>query len=146
MPSADELRARFPRASADFIRRNAGETVNTATTQKRIRQRQGDGMNKWEREYAERLARLCTRGASRIHREVSLPLANGLRYKVDFLCAFVADDGAIAVEGHEVKGFARSTGIAKLKMAASVYPWIKFFLATRNKNAPSGWNIERVLP
>lgn len=124
------------------IRAEPAPDLPQATQKKRIRQRQGDGMNKWERAYLARLESVWRH----VHREVSLPLANGLRYKVDFLCARDLDDGGFSIEGHEVKGRARSTGIAKIKMAASVYPWIRFFLATKNKRAASGWDIERVLP
>lgn len=114
-----------------------------ATVEKaRIRQHKGDGMNRWEREY---LAVLDVQW-SHIHREVSLPLANGLRYKVDFLCVSTKQP-ALEVVGYEVKGRARSTGIAKLKMAASLYPWIVFFLVTkRRKKDGGGWTEERVLP
>lgn len=108
----------------------------------RIRQRKGDGMNHWEREY---LAILDIQW-SHIHREVALPLANGLRYKLDFLCVSTKEK-EIEVVGYEVKGFARSTGIAKLKMAARLYPWIVFFLATkRKKRDGGGWAEERVWP
>jgi hypothetical protein len=110
-----------------------------ASAPKRIRQRQGDGMNKWEREFRDYIAPQF----ENIHREVSLPLANGLRYKLDFLCV----DKLGVVMGYEVKGFARSTGIAKLKMAASVYPWIKFVLVTKQgKMKGGGWDKEAVMP
>jgi hypothetical protein len=103
---------------------------------KRIRQCQGDGMNKWEREWRDRIAPFY----EHIHREVSLPLANGLRYKVDFLCV----DQFGAVFGHEVKGIARATGIAKLKMAAALYPWIAFRLVTKRGQGRDDWDVEDV--
>jgi hypothetical protein len=120
----------------------SGHLKASAVEKKRIRQHQGDGMNKWERAY---LAVLDIQW-SHIHRNVSLPLANGLVYKLDFLV--VSTSGvSVVIEGHEVKGRARPTGIAKIKMAASLYPWIRFKLVTKNPKASfTPWAIEPVLP
>ncbi len=107
----------------------------TQVTAKRIRQHQGDGMNKWEREWRERI----TPFYEHIHREVSLPLANGLRFKIDFLCV----DRFGAVFGHEVKGRCLPAGIAKLKMAATIYPWISFRMAGK---VDGEWVTEDVKP
>lgn len=115
-----------------------------------IRQHKGDGMNKWEREYSA----ILDIQWSHIYREVSLPLANGLKYKLDFLCVSNVGDTPAAIEskivvvaGYEVKGRRRSTGIAKIKMAARLYPWIKFTLATKKrKKDGGGWTKENVLP
>jgi hypothetical protein len=100
----------------------------------RIRQNSA-GLNKTEQAYSDYLRLMF----KHVYREPSLPLANGLRYKVDFVV--VSEQGRI--EGHEVKGRAYSTGIAKLKMAASLYPWIKFRLVTKRKGG--GWDIQEVL-
>lgn len=130
--------ASFQRLNAHLLAPTVKENLKVAPAAKRIRQRTtGDGMNKWEREFGAHLALHW----ENVHREVSLPLANGLRYKVDFLCA----DG-VFVAGFEVKGFARSTGIAKLKMAARLYPWVRFHLATKRKDLPGGWALEEVFP
>lgn len=120
-----------------------------ASAPKRIRQHQGDGMNKWEREYLAVIT--ANNPASSIHREVSLPLANGLRYKLDFLVATDATNGhedrVSCVIGYEVKGHRRPTGIAKVKMAARLFPWIAFKLVTKQgKRRGGGWDIEPVLP
>lgn len=123
--------------------RAGGTPASTSTSPdpKRIRQRAGDGMNAWEREY--RAALLADFPGSSIHREVALPLANGLSYKVDFLVGRPER----APLGYEVKGLARAAGIAKLKMAATVYPWIQFYLVTKKrKRDGGGWAVERVLP
>ena len=117
----------------------------SAAVRQPIRQRvKGDGMNKWERQFLTHLK--FTLPTSSIHREVSLPLANGLRYKVDFLVGreIQGATGGADVVGYEVKGFRRAAGIAKLKMAASVYPWIKFSLVTREKGG--GWKFTEVFP
>lgn len=109
------------------------ELVAQEPARKRIRQRQGDGMNNWERAFRAHIAPFF----EHVHREVSLPLANGLRYKLDFLCV----DKFGVVIGYEVKGRALPTGIAKVKMAATLYPWIKFKLATKTR---TGWDTEEV--
>lgn len=104
-------------------------------TSKRIRQNAA-GLNKTEQAYFDHLKRY---GWSHIYREPSLPLANGLRYKLDFLVVGLHGD----IQGHEVKGRAYSTGIAKLKMAASLYPWITFYLVTKERGG--NWSAEKVL-
>lgn len=108
----------------------------------RIRQHKGDGMNKWEREYSATLKLRCTH----VYREVSLPIANGSVFKIDFLCATVEGD-RLFVSGYEVKGRALPAGIVKLKVAASLYPWIQFVMVTkRKKREGGGWSEERILP
>jgi hypothetical protein len=102
---------------------------------KRIRQTRGDGMNNTERRY---YLRLVTEW-DYVYREPALPLANGVKYKLDFLV--VGQGGKI--EGHEVKGRAFATGIVKVKMAARLFPWISFRLVTEKKGG--GWDVEEVL-
>ncbi len=123
-------------ARADEMRK-----IEVVKAPKRIRQHAGDNMNRWEREYQE----LLKTQWEHVYREVSLPLANGVRYKVDFLCA--SADSTLTVSAFEVKGHARSTGIVKLKIAARLFPWIQFHLVTKRKKAHSGgWDVECVLP
>jgi len=122
----------------------SGAVASASTDAKRIRQHQGDGMNKWEREYRALILKKwpdCF-----IHREVSFPLANGVKYKLDFLRVLITDDGCNCV-GFEVKGQARQAGIIKVKIAAQAYPWITFRLVTkRRKKDGGGWAEETVLP
>lgn len=125
------------------------EVVPAPTKPKGIRQHQGDGMNKWERAFLAELRSRYSGSLVSIHREVSLPIGNGVRYKVDFVVAMKLseDGGASIVRAFEVKGQFRSTGIVKLKVAASTYPWIEFFLVTKQKKkAGGGWDIEGVRP
>lgn len=99
-----------------------------------LRQSRSDNMNKWEREFLAYLQ--SDRPNASIHREVSLPLANGLRYKVDFVVASkIMDTGAALVGAFEVKGRRLPAGIAKLKMAARLYPWISFHIVTKRNGA-----------
>lgn len=106
-----------------------------------IRQRtNGDGLNRWERQFLAKLKADFPRAS--IYREISLPLANGVRYKPDFIVGSIEFDRPI---GYEVKGQRRAAGIAKLKVAATLYPWISFYIVTREK--PGGaWQCDRVHP
>lgn len=109
---------------------------------KPIRQRQGgDGCNRWEREFWAKLA--ADFPTASIHREVALPLANGLRYKVDFIVG--SAHGPTRPLAYEVKGQKRASGIAKLKMAATLYPWITFHIATKPRKG-GAWQIDQVFP
>ena len=125
------------------------EVVPTPAKPKAIRQHQGDGMNKWERAFLADLRSRYSGSLVSIHREVSLPIGNGVRYKVDFVVAMKLseDGGASIVRAFEVKGQFRSTGIVKLKVAASTYPWIQFYLVTKQKKKDGGgWDVEEVRP
>lgn len=108
---------------------------------KRIKQRSGDGMNQWEREWRATIAGQW----QHIYREPALPLANGCVFKVDFLCVSSIGD-RLVIEGHEIKGRARVAGIAKLKIAARLFPWIAFRLVTKRRKAEGGgFSVEEVL-
>jgi len=101
------------------------------------------GMNKTEARFYEWLK--STDEAANIHREVALPLANGVRYKVDFLVHY--SNGFRQICGYEVKGFARDDAIVKLKVAARVYPWVRFYLVRAGlKDAYQQWHFEEVYP
>ncbi|AHF89528.1 hypothetical protein OPIT5_03895 [Opitutaceae bacterium TAV5] len=100
----------------------------------RIRQKSGDGLNGWEREHLGRIRPLW----HHIYREPTLPLANGVVYKPDFLVVRAGE-----IEGHEVKGQHKPAGIAKVKVAARLYPWIKFRLFWKEKGQ---WKTQEVLP
>ena len=115
---------------------------STAPSKPMIRQQQGDGMNKTERAFLAWLKEEIPN--VRIHREISLPLANGCRYKVDFVTASPSIEGVgYFLQGWEVKGFMRDDAAVKLKVAASAYPWISFNLVSR-KSQKSAWEIQRV--
>ncbi len=70
---------------------------------------------------------------------ITLRLGNGVRYTPDFVTVG-PDEKA---EAWETKGFMRDDAAVKLKVAASLYPWIKFHLVTRKKGE---WIIQEVLP
>ncbi len=74
---------------------------------------------------------------------LTLMLANGVRYTPDF----VVVDAADKVLAFETKGFMRDDAGVKVKVAARVFPWIKFHLVTkRRKKDGGGWAIEEVYP
>jgi len=112
-----------------------------------IRQRTGDGMNKWERDFLDCLKGSYSGELTTIHREVSLPIGNGVRYKLDFLVGlkFSKDTQGSMVSGYEVKGQRRAAGIVKLKVAAGLYPWITFWLVTKGRES-GAWTFQEVQP
>ncbi len=78
---------------------------------------------------------------------VTLKIGNGVRYTPDFFCPKDATNGheAAVTEcvAYEVKGFMRDDAAVKLKVAASLYPWIKFHLVSRKKGE---WIVQEILP
>lgn len=99
-------------------------------------------MNKTESAFDEHLR--ATFANSQIEREgVTLLLANGVRYTADF--ADFNLDGGLTL--WEVKGaHAWDDAIVKLKVAASRFPRITFYMASPRKDAPGLWRIERIVP
>jgi len=125
----------FPTKVSDSFRRLNPAMFDVGVGQARankdslmVRQHTGDGMNKTERAWFELLK--ATNPKALIYREVSLPLANGCKYRLDFLSVY-RDGGIWTFNGFEVKGRPLPAGIAKLKIAASLYPWIDFTLVWR---------------
>jgi hypothetical protein len=113
-----------------------------------IRQSKGT-MNKTEQDFKNHLDAVVSKGFLNYSQSVTLVLANGLRYTPDFFT--FSKDGRKS-EAWEVKGatngkiYARDDAIAKLKMAARVYPDVIFRLVYKDKTTPGGWRMEEVLP
>jgi hypothetical protein len=103
----------------------------------RLRQRQGDGLNKTERAFK---AWLESRFVTVLCQSITLRLANGVRYTPDFV---TVDSESRFLTAYEVKGFMRDDAAVKLKVAASVFSWIRFNLVTR---AGGAWQVEEVAP
>jgi len=76
---------------------------------------------------------------------ITLKLANGVRYTLDFN---VTDRSGDALpEFFEVKGFMRDDASVKLKVAAALYRQFIFYLVTkRAKKLGGGWDVQEVLP
>ncbi len=45
------------------------------------------------------------------------------------------------LEIHETKGFRREDAMAKLKIAAKMYPWFEWYLVEKGK---AGWSVQRL--
>jgi hypothetical protein len=143
-----QILARFPNASPAFIRANVDAPSPPANApmepqpagKPRLRQKQGDGMNKTERAFYEEYKSIY--GDDFHAHAVTLVLANGVRFTVDFVA--MLPSGWIAFE---TKGFLREDAAVKLKCAATKYPRIRFHLVTkRRKKDGGGWDIQEILP
>ncbi len=158
--NADELRQRLPQASEDFIRRNTtppppppnlNRVVAAGAPKKRLRQQQGDGLNATERAFGLHV-HSQHHGSAILPQSITLKLANGVRYTPDYFAVEVVADHTCdrdchIIHAYEVKGFMRDDAAVKLKIAARVYPWIKFHLVTKKKKKDGGgWNIQEILP
>lgn len=123
-----------------------GEMVQTSN-KKRIRQNSA-GLNKTEQAFKEYLERSLYPSEKMMSQAVTLKLGNGVRYTPDFMCTVNAEDMDMAafltiLYAYEVKGFMRDDAAVKIKVAASLYPFIQFHLVTRKGQ---GWQIDPVLP
>lgn len=113
----------------------------------RIRQNRM-GLNKTETAFRGYLESVHT--SERVYSQaITLGIANGCRYTPDFVVRRGGE--LIQLEAYEVKGFMRDDAAIKLKVAASLYPWIKFHLVTKRKGSGSGralaadaWEIQEV--
>ncbi len=109
----------------------------------RLRQNRGPKTNKTEAAF-ESWLRAKYPGVQIEREGVTLLLANGLRYTADF-SAFNPDRSLVL---YEVKGAPGAKiwddSIAKLKMAASKFPTIEFWLVNPTDRTKTDWRIERV--
>lgn len=104
---------------------------------KRIRQNTKPLSNKLEAEFGQYL-KLIHHGATMYEQSITVRLANGLRYTPDWV---VCEHGNVIC--YEVKGkHVWDDSIAKLKMAASVYPMWIWSLAWKDNIK---WTAQRVL-
>ena len=105
----------------------------------RLRQQRGGKLNKTEAAFGEHLRRLFP-GAAVHEQAITLRLANGCRYSPDVV---VVEQPGSLVRAYEVKGHMRDDAAVKLKVAATAYPWISFYLVTQRGGT---WEIDRVFP
>ena len=117
---------------------------------KRIRQKDGDGLNKLERRFKEwHAANFPSRPL--LVQAITLRIANGCRYSPDFVAVYeralpLDNKPAFQLFAYEVKGpHAWDDAIVKLKVAASLYPFIGFTLVSWDKVA-GVWRMESVKP
>lgn len=97
-------------------------------------------MNKTEAAYASRLSALQAAGEIQWHRfeGLKLRLADNTFYTPDF--AVMAADGVM--ECHEVKGHWQDDARAKIKIAASMYPFRFIAVKVKPKRYGGGWAVE----
>lgn len=108
-----------------------------APAKKRLRQN-SSGLNKTEAAFLAWLTSEREHPTRVLTQAVTLRIANGVRYTPDFIV-----HGAPSLIAYEVKGFMRDDAAVKLKVAASLYPWIKFHLVSKRKGG--GWDVQEVL-
>lgn len=119
----------------------------------RIRQNSA-GLNKTEQAFYDYLKTQEETGVERTvlpPQSITLKLANGCRYTPDFFVAFHFQNtnGQIVptteLIAYEVKGHMRDDAAVKIKVAATTFPWITFYLVTKLPGAGGGWSISEVL-
>lgn len=138
-----QLRERYPNASEAFIRLNAGASVSPGAIPptlapagaKRLRQRTEPKLNKTEAAFMQWLQERHDAGTIRAQ-SVTFVLANGVRYTPDFTNLRLG-------LAWETKGFMRDDAAVKIKVAAAMYPEIRFHLVTRKGGT---WEIQEMLP
>lgn len=111
-----------------------------------LRQRRGPALNKTEEAWRLELEARFPDRPARVQ-AVTLLLGNGVRYTPDFFLDPVLpaeDVEACQAYAFEVKGFMRDDAAVKLKVAASLHRWIRFFLVSRRGRAQP-WRVQEVL-
>ena len=91
-------------------------------------------MNKWESAYAERLemAKKAGEVVSYHYEAVRLTLGFKTTYTPDFMVVTWDE-----IQFHEVKGQKYAAGMAKFKVAASLFPGARWVMVEKTK---TGWN------
>lgn len=109
-------------------------------SKKRIRQSAKPLLNRLEEEYLSELSKGSSRPA--YAQAIRFRLGNGIWYKPDFVIFNYAN----RTLAYEIKGpHAFRGGFENLKVAASLYPAVKFILVWKD-NATGKWIEQEVLP
>lgn len=115
-----------------------GYDLSQVPPKQRIRQRTKPLSNKLEAEFGDYLRGWYSR-AMIYEQAITLRLANGLRYTPDWIVC-----RQLGTFCYEVKGrHAWDDALAKLKMAAGVYPMWGWFLVWKEGQS---WELQSVLP
>lgn len=103
-----------------------GDAAAARAPRPRLNLQRPDGMNKTEHEF---YLILQSRGYAHVYREgLTFSLARiKTRYTPDFIT--IADE----ITAWEVKGFWRDDARVKIKVAATLFPWIRFIAVQRLK-------------
>lgn len=104
------------------------------------------GMNKTEALFFAHL-RASQPGAWIEREPVALKLGNGVRYNPDFLVSTLETIGpgkacSAQLTAYEVKGYMRDDAAVKIKVAARMYPFIRFVLVWRDGR--DGWKQQEI--
>jgi hypothetical protein len=137
---SESVRKRNPHLYSVILEDGSVGTTTVNPTPKRIRQDTKPLLNKLELEYWGVLKRIYTEGPDRIIcQAIRFQLANGLWYKPDFVVFTYAGPDCYEVKGpHAFRG-----GFENLKMAARLYPFLKWKLAWKENGI---WKEQVVLP
>lgn len=109
----------------------------------RLRQRTKPLLNRLETAFLARLEHQYQHGAKILSQAITLKIGNGVRYTPDFVVVTQRKDFGIGIEVWEVKGpHSWDDSIVKLKVAAALFPWIAFNLASGNAGT---WRIQQIL-
>jgi hypothetical protein len=144
----DQLLAHFPHASPAFLRANAASggtapakiapPAPAAVPAKRLRQDVRPLMNKLETGFFAYLT--AQHPTTKIHPQAKrYRLGNGIWFKPDFVALLDGVETAWETKGPR----AFRGGFENLKVAASLYPEIEWWLAWKTAGE---WQLQRVLP
>lgn len=110
----------------------------------RLRQRTKPLLNRLETAFLARLEHHYQHGAKILSQSITLKIGNGVRYTPDFVVVTQRKDFGIGIEVWEVKGkHAWEDSLIKLKVAAALFPWITFNLASGHAGT---WRLQQILP
>ena len=132
----NELSRRFPNMSESMIRQNLcedalGKSEAPTPTQEisiKVENRKSTDEEKLNKLEAAWLAVLRGQGYDWIGiQNITIKLADDCRYTPDFS---TVGNGIIKV--FECKGFMRDDALVKIKVAARLFPWIRFILVTKS--------------
>ena len=100
----------------------------------------GRTMNKWEQAYANHLESKKLRGEIIMYQYEALKfrLAN---YKTFYTPDFIVQNSELHLEVHEVKGHWEDDARVKIKVAASLFPYMIFYAITKKNGV---WSYERI--
>lgn len=96
-------------------------------------------LNKTEKSFLSYLRIVSPQPCEIYVQAITLKLADDTRYTCDLYR--ISPNG---IEGFEVKGFWRDDAKVKIKVAARMFSWIKFYVVMKNKSG--GWNYTPVRP
>jgi hypothetical protein len=115
----------------------------------RPRARADKGPNRTEEDYRDRLELLRRSGEilKWDFQALTLRLAADTRYTPDFTVLIPQGPGCCRLEAHETKGHMEDDARAKVFIAASLFPWITFFVVRsrgRGRGLCRQWTFARV--